>query len=248
MLGAFVASAGMCAISALSYPGGVALERLHDIGRRGNETGIKVVHMDTLTCMTGVTRFGQQKAPEVEGEEVLWVYDKTEEVGTLLEPQFWDTIDYALAEKPETVLGDWDAVDVVRGFAGFKAVRHNDDRRRRGVVTDMFKDVKRSLAERRFRISYDDELFVIMGALYEEVVYHVKRYVTKGWWVEMKMEPKIQILRRAATAVEEPEPEPVPEAEVVDSSYLEEEEEAAAAEDEGTEAQPVASIDVDHKV
>ncbi|KAL8675783.1 MAG: hypothetical protein Q9224_007383, partial [Gallowayella concinna] len=70
VLGSFAASAFMLAVSRLNYPGAEALNRLHvlvpehfsqehhPVGRRER---IVNVHMDTLSCMTGITRFHQQR-------------------------------------------------------------------------------------------------------------------------------------------------------------------------------------------
>jgi len=112
-LASFAASSGLLYISSLNYPGGQALHRLHQLTQAeastAREQHVKV-YMDNLACQTGVTRF-QQIRPD-------WTYDKTEDPETLLDPMFWQQFDYVLAETPERVIGSWDPVEVVEGFAG----------------------------------------------------------------------------------------------------------------------------------
>jgi len=59
-------------ISSLNYPGGHALTELHKI--EGQQRG--VVHLDTLTCMTGSTRFLKIHGPS-------WTYNKDPSVFTI---------------------------------------------------------------------------------------------------------------------------------------------------------------------
>ena len=208
VLAAFVASAGMCAISSWSYPGGEALARLHEIGRQSTERGLQTVHMDTLACMTGVTRFGQQRAPELAaGSEVghpLWVYDKTEDEATLSDRAFWDRMDFALAEAPEKVLGAWDVIDTVDGFAGLKILRPGSDMRSSDGEAAAFglEDVRRAAAQCVVASRTKSERWRAVGDLYAAVTELVRRHLTRGWWVQVRMEPKIRILKRLDKSIE----------------------------------------------
>ncbi|KAL8677861.1 MAG: hypothetical protein Q9186_005747 [Xanthomendoza sp. 1 TL-2023] len=136
VLASFAASAFMLAVSRLNYPGAEALDRLHvlvpehlskerhPVGRRER---IVNVHMDTLSCMTGITRFLQQRpAPPLADLEsaartddiaggLFWVYDKTEEEERLLDPVFWERFEWVLAERVERVIGRWEVVETVYG-------------------------------------------------------------------------------------------------------------------------------------
>lgn len=105
-LASFALSGGLLYVSSLNYPGGEALHKLHELVP-ANETGIRV-HMDNLACQTGVTRF-QEDRP-------TWMYDKTE--GEQLDPMFWQQFDYVLAESPERVIGSWQPVAIIEGYAG----------------------------------------------------------------------------------------------------------------------------------
>ena len=194
----------MCAISSLNYPGAEALERLHEIGASSGEKGVKRVHLDQLACMTGVTRFLQQSPrspPPILGQEVkgqiFWTYDKTEDQPSLIDKYFWADMDYALAEWPETVLGEWEIVDVVNGFVGFKVVKPGEV----GFAPPH--------AERGAKVRLDDigrrwkageSIFTLSSSvtleLYSEAEIFLRSRVTRGWWIEPRMEPKIRIMKR----------------------------------------------------
>ncbi|KAL8915415.1 MAG: hypothetical protein Q9172_006884, partial [Xanthocarpia lactea] len=136
--GSFVASGVMLAVSRLNYPGAEALNRLHALVPEhqsrypgGREERIVNVHMDTLACMTGITRFLQLPAPpladlgesagiEDAEKNLFWVYDKTDEEEKLLDPVFWQRFDWVLAERPERVIGKWKVVETVEGYGGLK--------------------------------------------------------------------------------------------------------------------------------
>ncbi|KAI5780719.1 Alg9-like mannosyltransferase family-domain-containing protein [Peziza echinospora] len=131
----FVASSGMLLISAQNYPGGVALERLHShLGRAGNVT----VHLDVPVCMTGATRFLQEDALYPTTETVangIVKFDKTEKEGTLLQPKFWKGIDWVLSSRPPTLVpGDWETVDVVRGYKKVRIFRRGEDTGAKGYL------------------------------------------------------------------------------------------------------------------
>ncbi|KAA8895589.1 Alg9-like mannosyltransferase family-domain-containing protein [Sphaerosporella brunnea] len=100
-------SASMTLVSSFNYPGGQAVQRLHHLNPQGT------VHMDVLTCMTGATRFLQGDA-----QGVRW--DKTEDEETLLKPEFWEGIEWALVERPEKTIGRYRVRGVVEGFGGVK--------------------------------------------------------------------------------------------------------------------------------
>lgn len=162
----------MLAISRLNYPGAEALNRLHVLA--SNDTGVVKVHMDTLACMTGVTRF-MEKPPPVLGDEsaAFWIYDKTEDEQKLLDPLFWEGFDYALSERPEQVIGRWEIMEIVEGFAGVGIVKPSED-----VEA------------------------VILGLGQVEVL--MRKYITRGWWAKMKMEPRIRILKKEKGAIMDP--------------------------------------------
>ncbi|KAH0562539.1 hypothetical protein GP486_002770 [Trichoglossum hirsutum] len=163
-------SLGMLAISSLNYPGAAALDKLHRITLGSKE--VVNIHLDAMTCMTGVTRFTQMPP------QSLLRYDKTDDEQELLSPPFWEKFDYVLAERPEKVIGGWEIVDEVHGFAGLR-VLHPGEGRHAGGGDGAFKklDVERT-------------------SLWTRSVDFARSKITRGWWIEIKMEPKIRILKR----------------------------------------------------
>ncbi|KAI4228120.1 MAG: hypothetical protein L6R36_001900 [Xanthoria steineri] len=153
VIASFAASGIMLAISRLNYPGADSLNRLHALvplhqhrsqpihrGVEGGEQRMTVnVHMGTLACMTGITRFQQRQQPppppsapppplanletnaadverNAESDSFFFIYDKTDNETKLLDPVFWLRFDWALAEYPERVIGKWDVVETVEAM------------------------------------------------------------------------------------------------------------------------------------
>lgn len=195
-LASFLASFGMLAVSRLNYPGAEALSRAHVLA--ANDTGVVKVHMDTLACMTGVTRFMERPPPALGDAQggAFWVYDKTEDAEKLLDPLFWQGFDYALAERPERVIGSWHVASTVEGYAGVAIMRPEDGSEQ--VLEDV-RAVRRLWTESR---SSQDGLRTaatkwMSGFSLRRVQSVGRRFVTRGWWVRMKTEPRIRVLQRA---------------------------------------------------
>ncbi|KAI1338514.1 glycosyltransferase family 22 protein [Xylariaceae sp. FL0016] len=179
----FAISAGMLTISSLNYPGGEALFELKSLVTSSSSPDLQavVIHTDVLSCMTGVTLFGQNTyAPsdtrQSTGEAVTLTFDKTEDEATLRNPLFWERFDYALAGDPATVLGPWEPVGVVEGFAGVEILKP-------GAVAEGG-DVESS-----------QDRVLGRGALVRRAKDSVRR-LTGGWWVGPRMEPRVHILRK----------------------------------------------------
>ena len=203
-LAAFVASAGMCAVSRLNYPGAKALERLHELGASSGAKGVKRVHLDQLTCMTGVTRFLQQTpvsplpVPGTEKEgEIFWIYDKTEDQPDLIDKFFWEKMDYALAEWPETVLGQWKVLATVDGFAGLKIAKSREDD---SEIIHQQIDWDTWSSKLRKRLTAGNLDLEEISQYARDIYYHfetiMRTRVTGGWWLEARMEPQIRIMER----------------------------------------------------
>lgn len=182
----FAVSAGMLALSRLNYPGADALSRVHELGQGPR---IVSVHMDTLSCTTGITRFLEKPPPQsiMSNQGSLWIYDKTEDPQTLLRPAFWDRFDYALAEKPEKVIGRWEIVEVVDGFAGIRILKPEEG------IQDFN---KRSLTAESVWKTSDKNPYHFLRRLWDMFALLMRKHITRGWWVGAKMEPKIRILRK----------------------------------------------------
>lgn len=178
--------------SAANYPGAHALNALHSSHARTTSAtdGNVSVYLGNLACQTGVTRFLQK--PSSSG----WVYDKTEEEETKSTPEFWGQFDYVVVEAsadPDFLDSDeirlraalpgagWEAVEVVDGFAGISILKP-------GMQAD-------GTAERWvFRLLGGEKA----AGLYERARGVVRGAILRGWWIELKMKPKIKVLRRAS--------------------------------------------------
>ena len=168
-LASLAASAALLAVSRLNYPGGAAVVRLREIAAA--EPASVRVFADNLVCQTGLTRFLEARGQTVPGTRApKWVFDKTENQTALLDPLFWHNFDYVLAEHPERIIGAWEVVDVVNGFAGIEIVGPGSE----DVVESA--DNGHELLKRVETLS--------------------KKYVTKGWWVRVRMDQKVNILKR----------------------------------------------------
>jgi len=192
-LASFIASFGMLAVSRLNYPGAEALNRLHVLA--SNDTGVVKVHMDTLACMTGVTRFLEKPPPVLDDvSAAFWIYDKTEDKKKLLDPLFWEGFDYVLSERPELVIGRWEIMETVEGFSGVGILRPGEDIRAETVELGSFNQTWR---KRRFEGTGVEAFERLMRHLwnggFEDLM---RRHVTRGWWAKVKMEPRIRILKK----------------------------------------------------
>lgn len=191
VLASFTASTALLAISSLNYPGGAAITRLHQIA--GDEQRVIRVHVGNLACQTGVTRFLQKHNRPQSTEDILqvpeglvqgwWEYDKTEDPSLLLDPAFWWKFDYVLAERPEKAIGKWQVVDVVNGFAGVRVLRPGEES---GTTSPEELETLR-LEEVHRRSSKVAEAWKVLEGLLREKV-------TRGWWIEIRMKPRIRIL------------------------------------------------------
>lgn len=170
----FIASAAFSLISSLNYPGGEAIIRLRHL--TFSEPGSQVVYVDNLACQTGVTRFLESRSTLSNNGRQKWIFDKTENTTSLLKPEFWDKFDYAIVENVERTIGKWEVIDTINSFAGVSVVEPGDDLGLGKVESNL--------------LQYWD----IIGMI-------VRGKFTKGWWVTLRMEPKLKILKRERTGV-----------------------------------------------
>ncbi|KAI1802456.1 glycosyltransferase family 22 protein [Daldinia bambusicola] len=180
VLVSFGLSTAMLVISSLNYPGGEALSELRSLVTSSSSSDLQtvMVHTDVLSCMTGVTLFGQHLYPPNDphpANGLTFNYDKTEDENTLRIPSFWEKFDYVLAEDPALVIGTWETIGVVEGFAGVELIRPSTP-----SGGDTEKNQDRVLGR---------------GELVRRVKDSV-RAVTGGWWIGPRMQPKIHLLRK----------------------------------------------------
>jgi alpha-1,6-mannosyltransferase len=187
-LASFGASFAMLAISRLNYPGAQALNHFHALTQQSSTEGVMRVHMDTLTCMTGVTRFLQIHPPissrhaDEEATHPTWIYDKTDDPSELLHPAFWEPFDYAMAERPELVIGKWEIIDTVRGFTGVTILRPGETRYGEAAGGNLDEDAGSSMWG--------------AGKGWRGIERWIRKHVTRGWWIGVRMEPRIRVLKK----------------------------------------------------
>ncbi|KAJ1975652.1 alpha-1,6- mannosyltransferase [Dimargaris xerosporica] len=102
-------SLGMLYVSYHNYPGGHALAQLHTLAPRQPRT---YVHLDTLTAMTGASRFGQLHAH--------WTYDKNETATSVTIAQ---RAHYVITARPQDYPASFgQSVAAVSGYGGIRRV------------------------------------------------------------------------------------------------------------------------------
>lgn len=219
VLGSFVISTFMLGISSLNYPGGEALWKLHQVVEKDGAQSPVRVHMDVLSCMTGVSRF-QQDAPTppfyhvllssashssssnrsipdtpIKGNQAIqYVYDKTEDETLLLTPEFWTQFDYVLAESPERVIGKWEVVYIAYGYAGLEFLRPSMGQS--DEAEEMWKGVDGASCGALLDVLAEEADSMGMNGVLTVIRVGIRRWVTKGWWIGPWMKPMVHILRR----------------------------------------------------
>ena len=227
----FAISIAMLLISALNYPGGEALHELRALvaGASGAadhpspDLATVVVHTDVLSCMTGITLFGQhpdmadifttekharlgrrqqqqqQRQKDGTGRKdnaVRFVFDKTEDEATLRDPGFWDRFDYALAADPAAALGPYEVIGVVEGFGGLEIARPSPPPSSSSSSTHPNSaEAERDLETGTTEVQSGHDRVLGRGALVARLRDAVVR-VTGGWWVGPRMVPQVHVLRR----------------------------------------------------
>lgn len=223
VLGSFVASIAMLLISSLNYPGGEALSKLQSLPSYTSRDNTRVnVHMDVLSCMTGVTLFNQHS----QLHNLTWAYDKTENETTLLEPGFWEQFDYLLMAEPGEAIGAWEVVDTIYSYDGVEVLRPGQKSALENPVETLYvannvtkekdgdevvmssEDVREGVGDILFlaggneKAGLSDRIkSLTSGNLTGSEVYFLfrdsVRVFTGGWWIGPRMAPAIKILRRA---------------------------------------------------
>ncbi|KAI5304694.1 dolichyl-P-Man:Man(7)GlcNAc(2)-PP-dolichol alpha-1,6-mannosyltransferase [Ascosphaera pollenicola] len=167
-------------VSMANYPGGQALSALQS--HLAQSPADVSVWMDTYTCQTGVTRWLEVKHPSSLYPNATWTYDRTEDEDLKNDPLFWRKFNYVIVETDliDKIPGKWQLFDEIHGFGGVKIVQQS-------VPTPGIDQLEtRVLSE-------------ISGAHAEKVwkaISGLGKLVTRGLWVDFKMEPKVKILKQ----------------------------------------------------
>jgi alpha-1,6-mannosyltransferase len=175
--------------SAANYPGANALNALHKHHYQQSLTsGGASVYLGNLACQTGITRFLQQ--PSEQG----WRYDKTEDENIKSTREFWDQFDYVVVEASTDAeamdadetqlhhalpLSNWETATVIDGFSGISILRPGTP--------------ATGLVERRILSKVAGEP---LYNAYAGVRDSARKLVLRGWWVELKMSPRVKVLKR----------------------------------------------------
>lgn len=103
----------------------------------------------------------------------------------LLNPQFWQKFDYVLAERTEKVIGSWSVVHVVYGFNGVRLLKPGEES---GAPVEPVSEITRRVdAQEHWPERAAKSWHSLEGLLRDRL---------GGFWIEVRMEPKIRILRR----------------------------------------------------
>lgn len=199
---AFAGSAAMLVLSTLNYPGGDAVTQLFHLTQQPaspSTSQIVSVHADVLTCMTGLTLFGQNPhglplahgipSSLAEGHTApLLIFDKTEDQDILSRADFWTLFHYILTEDPGKITsGQWKTIGIVQGYDGVEVLRPGAQAANEDVVDDRVDPEMASLTPS------------ILGR--GAVVQHIRTFIrslTGGWYVGPRMAPRIHILKQVA--------------------------------------------------
>lgn len=197
---AFAGSAAMLLLSTLNYPGGDAVTQLFRLTQQpasSSTSQIVSVHADVLTCMTGLTLFGQNphglplahgipSAPAEGSTAPLLMFDKTEDEDVLSCAEFWTLFDYILTEDPsKTTGGQWKTIGIVQGYDGVEVLRSGARAANEDDVDDRADPEMASLTPP----------ILGRGAVVRRVRTFV-RSLTGGWYVGPRMAPRIHILKQ----------------------------------------------------
>ncbi|KAF2707585.1 glycosyltransferase family 22 protein [Pleomassaria siparia CBS 279.74] len=192
IMASFAASTAILAISRMNYPGGEAIDFLHQ-NIHHDQTRHYSAYFDNLACQTGVTRFleshdGPQTVLDTLdtpafANQRMWTYSKTEDTDLLLDPMFWSKFDYALAERPEKVIGSWSVAGVINGYSGIRILKPGETSSGNVESSDVMEDAP--------SIAYSSKIARAWRAL-EGLL---RETLLRGWWMDIKTEPKIWILQ-----------------------------------------------------
>ncbi|KAK4076267.1 CAZyme family GT22 [Trichoderma harzianum] len=180
VLASFAASTGMLLLSSLNYPGGDAVSQLYAITANITSSSELFVHADVLTCMTGLTLFGQNLYGSVPtSSSPVLIFDKTEVDKELLRPEFWSQFDYVLMEDPSLVLGTWDTIGRIHSYDGIEILRPG----------------QAAVSAESSPEQGENTNVLGQGATIAAVRDTVRKY-TRGWWIGPRMSPRIHIMKQ----------------------------------------------------
>ncbi|KAI1315047.1 dolichyl-P-Man:Man(7)GlcNAc(2)-PP-dolichol alpha-1,6-mannosyltransferase [Mortierella claussenii] len=115
----FIASIAQSWISSFNYPGGQALQRLHEL-EYPHFTAAAMVHIDGAAAETGCSRFGEiASSTSPLHPESPWTYSKDE---SHTKRRDYLRYTHLLTSQPDLHQHDFDVLDQVNGYAGLVRV------------------------------------------------------------------------------------------------------------------------------
>ena len=114
----------------------------------------------------------------------IWTYSKVEDPEVLLDPRFWSKFDYVLTERPEKIIGSWEVVHVVYGFSGIRILKPGTPSEE--LISEEVYHTRRFEKGETMVTSDVAELWKRLERNF--------RPLLLGYWVEIKMEPKVRVL------------------------------------------------------
>lgn len=200
MVLAALGGAGMMLASSWNYPGGEGVAKLHRALAREGVNGVyaEKVHLDTFVCMTGATRFLQERPllPLSGDAGLKWraairtvVFDKTEDESTLLTPGFWEDIDWVVTGDVGRVIGKWRIVDSVVGWKGVRVYKP-------GEIVHVGAPALGEKEAEDLGLAREHEPSSVWWKRALEDGYGLRDKVFRGYWVGARIEEMVWVLRK----------------------------------------------------
>jgi alpha-1,6-mannosyltransferase len=98
---------------------------------------------------------------------------------------FWTKFDYVLAERPEKVIGSWEVVHTVYGFGGVRLLKPGEES---GLLVE-YSDTTEE------KVTSQDKWASKVAATWHGLEKLLRNGLLRGYWAEIRMEPKIHILQ-----------------------------------------------------
>ncbi|KAF2281267.1 uncharacterized protein EI97DRAFT_463627 [Westerdykella ornata] len=201
------------------------------------------IYLDNLACQTGVTRFledhsvfspskiplttnaddvGNTVSTNLDLPRRRFTYNKSTSPELLLDPLFWTHFDYAIMERPEKCIGKWEMVSTVFAYDGFRLLRP-------GIPSSSSSNTSPGDEESGLFISGEGEdggVRTVKDRAIDTVARGWKtleallRYpLLRGYWIELRMSPKLYILRQQPHQFAETPPSDADESQLQDELH-----------------------------
>jgi alpha-1,6-mannosyltransferase len=202
-------------LSALSYPGAHALNALHfhTTDHRSSNKSTIALHLDNLALQTGVTRFLQMPPPVTDQarsslsspasniSSIRWIYDKSDDPNSLLDPFFWEKFDYVITENPGLAIGAWDVVGKIYGLGRPRVLKPDQERGLTNPNEGLAAAIREIYGvEMGMRYCFFKDMvregygLPLLSGMREN---DDRRWsLTGGWWVDAEWVEKLFVLRR----------------------------------------------------